>query len=88
MDFPKESFINYINSIIELNVPFKTVHKYKLRTPALQKSFFCQKLINQSIQKTLKQKYKDHQAKYHHNIKYKCYRNVLSTFEKKSKRNY
>ena len=36
-----------MNSILEPNVPFKTVHKYKLRTPALQESVFVKKsLIN------------------------------------------
>ena len=90
MDLSIESFLNNINSILDSNAPFKRVKKYKLRfktkpwiTPALQKSISVKNsLLNKFI------KSKDPQTKEHHHLKYKTYRNMLSTLMKKSKMNY
>ena len=87
VDLSIESFLNNMNSILDSNAPFKRVNKYKLRfktkpwvTPALQKSISVKNsfsLLNKFI------KSKDPQAKEHHHIKHKTYRNVLSTLMKK-----
>ena len=92
VDLSIESFLNNMNSILDSNAPFKRVNKYKLRfktkpwvTPALQKSISVKNsfsLLNKFI------KSKDPQAKEHHHIKCKTYRNMLSTLMKKSKMNY
>ena len=82
--------LNNINSVLNSNAPFKRVKKYKLRfktkpwiTPALQKSISVKNsLLNKII------KSKDPQTKEHHHLKYKTYRNMLSTLMKKSKMNY
>ena len=76
-----------MNSILDSNAPFKRVSKYKLRfktklwiTPALQKSISVENsFLNEFIMS------KDPQAKEHHHIKYKTYRNMLSTLMKKVK---
>ena len=86
MDLSIESFLNNMNSILDSNAPFKRVSKYKLRfktkpwiTHALQKKISVKNsLLNKFI------KSKDPQAKEHH-IKYKTYRNTLSTLMKKVK---
>ena len=90
VDLSIESFLNNINSVLDSNAPFKRVKKYKLRfktkpwiTPALQKSISVKNsLLNKFI------KSKDPQTKEHHHLKYKTYRNMLSTLMKKSKMNY
>ena len=90
VDLSIESFLNNINSVLDSNAPFKRVKKYKLRfktkpwiTPALQKSISVKNsLLNKFI------KSKDPQTKEHHHVKYKTYRNMLSTLIKKSKMNY
>ena len=90
VDLSIESFLNNMNSILYSNAPFKRVNKYKLKlktkpwiTPALQKSVSIKNsLLNEFI------KSKDSQAKEHHHIKYKTYRNMLSTLMKKSKMHY
>ena len=90
MDLSINPFLNNMNSILYTNTPFKRVNKYKLRfktkpciTPALQKSVSVKNsLLNKFI------KSKDPQAKEHHHIKYKTYRNVMNRCEKKSKTNY
>ena len=79
-----------MNSVLDSNAPLKRVNKYKMRfkakpwiTPALQKSISVKSaLLNKFI------KSKNPQAKEHHHIKYKTYRNMLSTLMKKSKMNY
>ena len=79
-----------MNSLLDSNAPFKRVNKYKLKfktkpwiTPALQKSVSVKKsLRNKSVES------KDPQIKGYHHIKYKTYRNMLSTLTKKSKMNY
>ena len=78
-----------MNSILEPNVPFKTVHKYKFRTPPLQKSFFVKnalinkfKILPSKSTKTIQW---GHLLKEHHHIKYKNYR---SLYQKKCKMNY
>ena len=79
-----------MNSILDSNAPFKRVNKYKLRfkttlwiAPALQKSISVKNsLLNKFI------KSKDPEEKEHHHIKYKTYRNMLSTLMKKSKMHY
>ena len=79
-----------MNSILDSNAPFKKISKYKLRfktklwiTPALQKSISVKNaFLNKFIMS------KDPQAKEHHHIKYKTYRNMLSALMKKSKMNY
>ena len=79
-----------MNSILDSNAPFKRINKYKLRfktkpwtTPALQKSVSVKNsLLNKFI------KPKDPQAKEHHQIKHKTYRNMLSTLMKTSKMIY
>ena len=79
-----------MNSILDSNAPFQRVNKYKLRfktkpwiTPALQKSISVKNsLLNKFI------KSKDPQTKEHHHVKYKTFRNMLSTLIKKSKMNY
>ena len=70
--------------------PFKRVNKCKLRiktkpwiNPALQKSISVKNLL---LNKFIKSK--DPQAKEHHHIKHKTYRNMLSTLMKKIKMNY
>ena len=90
MDLSINPFLNNMNSILDSNTPFKRVNKYKLRfknkpciTLALQKSISVKNsLLNKFI------KSKDPQAKEHHHIKYKTYRNMLSTLMKKSKMHY
>ena len=90
MDLSINPFLNNMNSILYTNTPFKRVSKYKLRfktkpciTPALHKSVSVKNsLLNKFI------KSKDPQAKEHHHIKYKTYRNVMNRCEKKSKTNY
>ena len=90
MDLSIESFLNNINSVLDYNASFKRVKKFKLRfkikpwiTPALQKSISVKNsLLNKFI------KSKDPQTKEHHHLKYKTYRNMLSTLMKKSKMNY
>ena len=87
VDLSIESFLNNMNSILDSNAPFKRVSKYKLRfktklwiTPALQKSISVENsFLNKFIMS------KDPQAKEHHHIKYKTYRNMLSTLMKKVK---
>ena len=83
MDLSAESFLNNMNSILDSNVTFKRVNKYKLRlkskpwiTPALQKST--------SVKYLLRNKFiysKDPLAKEHHHIKYNTYINMLSTLK-------
>ena len=81
VDLSIESFLNSINSVLDSNTPFKRVKKYKLRfktkpwiTPTLQKSISVKNsLLNKFI------KSKDPQTKEHHHLKYKTYRNMLST---------
>ena len=89
MDLSIESFLNNTNSILDSNARFKRVNKYKLRfktkpwiTHALQKSISVK---NSSLNKFIKSK--DPQAKEHHHIKCKTYRNMLPTLMKKSKMN-
>ena len=85
-----ESFLNNINSILDVHAPFKKVNMYKLKfktkpwiTPALQKS-----ILNKS---NLLKKFitaKDPQVKERYHKEYKDYRNMLSTILKQSKTNY
>ena len=79
-----------MNLILGSNAPFERVNKYKLRfktkpwiTPSLQKLISVKNsLLNKFI------KFKDPKAKKHRHIKYKTYRNILSTLMKKNKMNY
>ena len=79
-----------MNRILDKHAPSKRLSKYKLRfktkswiTMALQKSVsFKNKLLNDYINK------KDLLQKSELHIKYKSYRNMLSTLMKKSKQNY
>ena len=85
-----DSFLNNINSILDVHAPLKKVNKYKLKfktkpwiTPALQKSI--------SIKNNLLKKFitaKDPQVKERYHKEYKDYRNMLSTIFKQSKANY
>ena len=85
-----DSFLNNINSILDVHAPLKKVNKYKLKfktkpwiTPALQKSI--------SIKKNLLKKIitvKDSQVKERYHNEYKDYRNMLSTILTQSKTNY
>ena len=85
-----DSFLNNINSILDVHAPLKKVNKYKLKfktkpwiTPALQKSI--------SIKNNLLKKFitaKDPQVKERYHKEYKGYRNMLSTIFKQSKTNY
>ena len=85
MDLSIESFLNNMKSILDSNAPFKRVNKYKLKfetkswiTLARQKSIFVKiPLLDKFI------KSKDHQTKEHYHIKFKVYRNMSSTYEKK-----
>ena len=79
-----------MNSILDSNALCKRVTKNKLRfvtkpriTLALQKSISVK---NSSLNKFVKPK--DPQAKEHHHIKYKTYRNMLSTLTKKVNYSY
>ena len=84
------SFLNNINSILDVHAPLRKVNKYKLKfktkpwiTPALQKSI--------SIKNNLLKKFitaKDPQVKERYHKEYKDYRNMLSTIFKQSKTNY
>ena len=85
-----DSFLNNINSILDVHAPLKKVNKYKLKfkkkpwvTPALQKSI--------SIKNNLLKEFitaKDSQVKGRYHNEYKDYRNMLSTILKQSKTNY
>ena len=72
-----------------MEISFKRVNKYKLRfktkpwiTPAQKSISAKNSLLNKFV------KFKDPQAKEHHHIKYKTYRNLLSNFIKKKNMNY
>ena len=79
-----------MNRILDKHAPLKRLSKYKLKfktkpwiTMALQKSISIKnKLFSDYINK------KDLSQKTELHIKYKSYRNMLSTLLKKSKRNY
>ena len=85
-----ESYLNHINSVLDSNVPFKKVNKYKLKfkikpwiTLAIQKSvsvkkYFLKKFMN----------YIDSQTKEHLHTRFKDFRNLLFTLLKSSKMNY
>ena len=85
-----DSFLNNINSVLDVNAPLKKVNEYKLKfktkpwiTPALQ--------ISISIKNNLLKKFitaKDSQVKERYHKEYKNYRNMLSTILKQSKTNY
>ena len=84
------SFLNNINSILDVHAPLRKVNKYKLKfkakpwiTPALQKSI--------SIKNNLLKKFinaKDPQVKDSYHKECKDYRNMISTILKQSKTNY
>ena len=85
-----DSFLNNINSILDVHAPLKKVNKYKLKiktkpwiTPALQKSISTK---NNLLKKFITAK--DSQVKERYHKEYKDYRNMLSTFLKQSKTNY
>ena len=85
-----ESFLNNINSILDVHAPLKKVNKCKLKfktkpwiTPALQKSILNK---NNLLKKFITAK--DPQVKERYHKKYKDYRNMLSTILKQSKTNY
>ena len=76
-----------MNSNLDSHAPFKGVKlRFKTKpwiTPALQKSIPVKiSLLKKFI------KSKDPQAKEHHHIKYKTYRNMLSTLTKKVNYSY
>ena len=85
-----DSYFNHMNSILDIHAPCKKVNKYKLGfkskpliTPALPKSL--------SVKNSLLNKFincNDSQSKEHQHTRYKGYRNLLSTFLKRSKTNY
>ena len=85
-----DSFLNNINSILDVHAPLKKVNEYKLKSktkpwiaPVLQKSI--------SIKNNLLKKFitaKDPQVKERYHKEYKNYRNMLSTILKQSKTNY
>ena len=84
------SFLNNINSILDVHAPLRKVNKYKLKfkakpwiTPALQKSIFIK---NNLIKKFVNAK--DPQVKDSYHKECKDYRNMLSTILKQSKTNY
>ena len=90
VDLSIESFLNNMKAILDSNAPFKRVNKYKLRfktkpwiTLALQKLISVKNSLLGKFKKS-----KDSQPKEHHHIKYKTYRNTLSTLMKKCKTNY
>ena len=85
-----ESFLNNINSILDVHAPLKKVNKYRLKfktkpwiTPALQKSIFNK---NNLLKKFIT--VKDPQVKERYHKENKDYRNMLSTILKQSKTNY
>ena len=90
MNLSVEPFLKNMNLILGSNAPFERVNKYKLRfktkpwiTASLQKLISVKNsLLNKFI------KFKDPKAKKHRHIKYKTYRNILSTLMKKNKMNY
>ena len=78
-----------MNAILDIHATYKKVSKYKLRfelkpwiTPALQNTISVK---NSLLKKFLN--YNDSQTKEHFNTRYKEYRNILSTFLKRSKTN-
>ena len=87
VNLPLDSFLNNINSILDVHAPLKKDHKYKLNfktkpwiTPALQKSVSIKNnLIKEFITA------KDPQVKERYHKEYKDYRNMLSTIFKQSK---
>ena len=85
-----ESYLDHLNAILDIHVPYKKVNKYKLRfkikpwiTPALQKSIT---IISHLLKKFIN--CDDSQTKEHLHTRYKEYRNLLSTLLKRSKTNY
>ena len=85
-----DSFLNNINSILDVHAPLKKVNKYKLKfktkpwtTPALQKSIFIK---NNLLKKFITAK--DSQVKERYHSEYEDYRNMLSTILKQSKTNH
>ena len=87
VDLSIKSSLNNMNSNLDSHAPFKGVKlRFKTKpwiTPALQKSIPVKiSLLKKFI------KSKDPQAKEHHHIKYKTYRNMLSPLIKISKLNY
>ena len=79
-----DSFLNNINSILDVHAPLKKVNKYKLKfktklwiIPALQKSISINK---NSLKKFITAK--DPQVKERYHKEYKGYRNMLSTILK------
>ena len=85
-----QNFFDSMNRILNKHAPSKRLSKYKLKfktkpwiTMALQKSISIKnKLFSDYINK------KDLSQKTELHIKYKSYRNMLSTLMKKSKQNY
>ena len=85
-----QNFFNSMNGILDKHAPLKKLSKYKTKfktkpriTTALQKSSSIKnKLFSGFINK------KDLTQKTELHIKYKSYRNMLSTLMKKSKQNY
>ena len=85
-----ENFVNNMNDLLDKHVPFKKISKYKLKfktkpwiTPALQKSI---SIKNALFKRYIKLKSPVKKNEVHQQYKY--YRNLLSTFMKKSKQNY
>ena len=85
-----ESFLNNINSILDVHAPLKKVNKHKLKfkrkpwiIPALQKSIFNKNNLLKKFRTA-----KDPQVKQRYHKEYKDYRNMLSTILKQSKTNY
>ena len=79
-----------MNTILDYNAPFKRVNKTEIKTkhwvtPALQKSISVKNTHYLNI-KFIKSK--DPHIKGHHRIKYKTYRDMLSTLMERSKMNY
>ena len=85
-----DSYLDHMNAILDIHVPYKKVNKYKLEfkikpwiTAALQKYI--------SAKNSLLKKFincNGSQTKEHLHNRYKEYRNLLSTLLKRSKTNY
>ena len=71
-----------MNSILDKHAPLKKLSKYKLSMALQKSSSIKNKLFSDLINK------KDLTQKTELHIKYKSYRNMLSTLMKKSKQNY
>ena len=85
-----DSYLDHMNSILDIHAPYKKVNKYKLMfkmepwiTLALQKPIAVKKILLTNFINC-----NDSQTKEHLHTRYKDYRNLLSTLLKISETNY